>query len=785
MLNSNLSIENEYSLRNAFEKGLNLFVGAGFSIYAKDIENQYLPLGQDLAKELAHKFNKTQCDLVRISTLLERTVRSEFYSYLIKRFSVAEFDPIYNALNKINIKNIYTTNIDNLIPKIFSQNPYRYLHNQAQNGEATSSNAINYLPLHGNVDEVEPKFVFDAVSLANIYNDTTRIWSFLSMAIEKYPTVFLGYSFNDSSTIQALTSHHTFNNAQKEKWIVLPQANQDDIEYYKSLGFSIIIADTKSLLQYINSIQPTKENIISNKSEIEKLLAGNIVPSSIKGSISRPINEFFKGQAPTWSDIINNNVCKTSYYAIIQNSIFTPHKHTIITGAPATGKTTLMMQIAYGIKYEGTKLIFHNLTITGAEYYAKLIGDHKVLIFIENFTDDINAFFKLANLKNAKLVGVDRSHNLNMVNHKFPSNQYNIINVTELSDSDIQNIFDSLPPSIKGATIKKEKKNRIYEDDSIFEFVARNIKGQNVTIRYQEVLQELELSNHELAEFLVLCAYMHSSRVPLSLEVACSYFNETNQIYQYQKVIDMREKLNDLLKDYYTNELIDNETDFYYPRSSFIAESIIKNASRELLRDVMTNVIKRVPSIQIYNYHVFKKHAFDKSIVSKAFPQWKDGKAFYEQVFLYDYHNPYVLQQGALYLSSKKKFQEAFAWIDKAINITNNKQFSIRNSHAIILFDANYDIDSLEAERQLDQSMDILSQCVNSDLRKTFHAITYADQAIKYYHKYGTEKAISYLKQAQTWLNSEREEHKWDRDVRKRISLIEDILTKISQPRYS
>lgn len=107
---------------------------------------------------------------------------------------------------------------------------------------------------------------------------------------------------------------------------------------------------------------------------------------------------------------------------------------------------------------------------------------------------------------------------------------------------------------------------------------------------------------------------------------------------------------------------------------------------------------------------------------------------------LYDYTNPYVLQQGALYLSSKKKFQDAFAWIDKAINMTNNKQFSIRNSHAIILFDANYDIDSLEAEKQLDQSMDILSQCVNSDLRRTFHAITYADQAVKYYHKYGTER---------------------------------------------
>lgn len=80
----------------------------------------------------------------------------------------------------------------------------------------------------------------------------------------------------------------------------------------------------------------------------------------------------------------------------------------------------------------------------------------------------------------------------------------------------------------------------MYEDDSIFEFVARNIKGQNVTIRYQEVLQKLESSNRDLAEFLVLCGYMHSSRVPLSLEVACSYFNKSNQLYQYQNVTIVR-----------------------------------------------------------------------------------------------------------------------------------------------------------------------------------------------------------------------------------------------------
>lgn len=776
-----IKIENEHSLKEALRSGVNLFVGAGFSVDAENKKGDKLPLGKNLALELCEKFGKKASDnLSKISTLLEKTNRTEFYKFLVEKFTVAEFPKYYYAINKLNLKGVYTTNIDNLISKIVSANPKRYLHNQAQNGVPTDSKAIPYLPLHGSVEDAEPNFVFDVVSLANIYNDASRIWSFLSHAVEKYPTVFVGYGLNDSSTIQALTSQKTFNNAQKEKWILLIKDDEDDIEYYKSLGFSIIIANTKEFLEYIENVSLDQGVINSKKKndELVSLLKGNLIPTSIKGQVVRPIDEFFKGQAPTWGDIINNNIYKTSHYHTIHNSIFVPDKHIIITGAPVTGKTTLMMQIAYNVKYSGVKLIFNNLTLSSAEYYSKLIGDNAVLIFIENFTDDINAFLKLAELKRVKLVGVDRSHNLNMVNHKFPANKYEIINVTQLTESDTQNIFDSLPPSIRGRSIKREQRNQ-YEDDSIFEFVIRNIKGQNVASRYDGVLKKLEREHHELAEFLVLCGYMHSSRVPLSLEVACSYFSDPNQLYNYRKVFEMRHDLDDLLKDYYSNELLDQDMDFYYPRSYFIAESIIKSASRDVLKEVMNKVIDRVPTVQIHNYHTFKKHAFDKSIVSKAFPDWKEGKEFYERVFLYDFKNPYVLQQGALYLSMKKKYHDAFSWIDRAITMTNNKHFSIRNSHAIILFDANYNVDSTDAERQLDASMDILSQCINSDLRTTFHAKTYADQAIRYYNKYGNNRAVSYLGQAKLWLEKEIQERGWDYDVKKQHGKINDILKHI------
>lgn len=53
-----MKIENKYSLSNAISNGINIFVGAGFSIYAKDAFDRELPLGNKLLEELNEKFEK-------------------------------------------------------------------------------------------------------------------------------------------------------------------------------------------------------------------------------------------------------------------------------------------------------------------------------------------------------------------------------------------------------------------------------------------------------------------------------------------------------------------------------------------------------------------------------------------------------------------------------------------------------------------------------------------------------------------------------------------------------
>lgn len=779
-----MEIQNKNTLIHAMKTGINVFVGAGFSLYAYDKCDNRLPTGKELANELQKNFNVKSSDLSMISTILQRRSKVKFKSFLTERFTVKKYEPFYENLNFVNVKSFFTTNIDNLVPKIVSaSNSKRFINDLLAYGENTDANRINYLSLHGNVDNPENDYVFDVQSLATTFDNNQRIWSYLSNACEKNPTIFLGYSFSDNSVIQALSSYRTFENAQKEKWILLYNPTEEEIEYYEALDFSIIKGDIKEFLEYVPTllgVDKLTEGGHKLNDDILDIFKNNLVPIDNRNQVSRPIIDFFRGQVPIWSDILSNKIYKVSYYKTIQDSIYNKSKQTIVIGAPVSGKTTLAMLLAYNMQFDGLKLMYTGLTLSKVDFILKMLGDMKALIFVENFTDSIDAFLKLSYAKNVIIVGVDRSQFYSTVSHMLPSDVFDIINVTELSDTDIQGVFNSVPIEIKASSItqKRKKNDTQYAADSIYEFVVRNIKGQNIVDRYKKIIRDLENDDSDLMEFLLLCAYMHKCRVPLSIEVAYSYFSDK---YDYQEVLSMENELDDMLSEFEgSNDLLDSSIEYYYPRTYFIAEAILKYSSSMLLRKVMCNVVDNVPKYLIYNFRTFRKYAFDSMLADRAFNDWNEGKKFYQSAYLYDNENPYVLQQGALFLSKKRQFQEAFKWIDRAINSTNDKYFSIRNSHAIVLFDANYDLLLNEmVEKQLDRSMEILHKCYNDDSRKIFHAIVYADQAERYYLKTNCSKTIKYLQQAQIWLKEESANNKWNYELKQRLSKVEKILGKL------
>src|SRR4051812_31800372 len=121
-----MTIELKNVLEDAFKTGINLFLGAGFSVLAKNEDGQNLPLGTELAKDLSRYFKTASLDLPKVTQIIESRQKEQLHEYLRAVFCVDEFPQDYKNLNNISIVNIFTTNIDDLAFKIFHDSKRYY-----------------------------------------------------------------------------------------------------------------------------------------------------------------------------------------------------------------------------------------------------------------------------------------------------------------------------------------------------------------------------------------------------------------------------------------------------------------------------------------------------------------------------------------------------------------------------------------------------------------------------------------------------------------------------------
>ena len=208
---------------------------------------------------------------------------------------------------------------------------------------------------------------------------------------------------------------------------------------------------------------------------------------------------------------------------------------------------------------------------------------------------------------------------------------------------------------------------------------------------------------------------------------------------------------------------------YYAPRSTLVSQAIIQQAATRFLKRVITQFHNQVSSYRIHRYDVFRRRAFEHNLMNRVFEDWNEGISFYRNCHSNEPWNPFILQQGALYLSSKKRFQEAFQMIDESLSISNRRIPSIRNSHAVILFEANIGRPETDGivEQTLQESMGILKECYTYDQRKAYHALVFADHSLSYERRFGRARGQGYLETALSWLMEEERNSYWNREVRR------------------
>ncbi len=771
-----MNIELKELFERALREGINLFLGSGFSIYSKDIDGQTLPLSVELCEELSLEFKCPNLnDLSKICTIIDTYNSEGLRNFLFKRFDVKEVPKFYNNLAKVNCPRIYTTNIDNLVSKIFEESSKKYLNNIFLNGFCfKDNNCIDYIPLHGSIEVDGSKFLFNSQDVASSFRVQRNGWASLSISASQIPSLFIGYSLNDVGSIEALFGDPQFRECQKSKWIVLHKADEGAETYFKALGFKIIIADTKELLEYVGSIDiPADSKNNKTKDYLEALYPDACVPKGNKNINIRSIDEFFLGASPMWSDIFSNRIYKVSHFDKIINLIEQP-KHIIITGIPASGKSTLLLQIAKHISaYKRTFVFDKILTVNKTNIIKSEIKSPSVLL-IDNFTNDIDAFINLLDNQFVKLIGFDRYYNIDFNIHKLSKKTFQFYDITDLTAQDIQGIYEKIPLTIRKSPMTT--KNIPSDIPSIFEIVNYNINKTDINSRYKPVIRDLKEKDPVLSELLILSCYLHSCRTPVSFEVANAYLSD--DVESYEEVLDLLDTLRGLINEV-VGSIIDDayDQDYYQPRSQILAETIIAQANSNDFCDVFVKFHRNVYKHVIPNFHVFKRFAYDCYYTQKAFPNWEKGLEFYESVYRND-NTPFILQQAALYLLKKKRYSEAAIKIDHALQISKKRFFSIENTHAIILFKANINTPNVNSSTRgiLDRSMQILRDCYLDDQRKTYHAITFAEQALEYYTHFPDERATEYLELSSKWLNEIEVEKRYDIRTRKLLKEIESLL---------
>lgn len=751
-----ISIQNEELFKQSLSKGINLLTGAGFSVLAKNRTEESLPLVPGLVGKICSEYDLKKYSnrgLSWLSKQIKRNKAQEYNLFLKSLYSVENYDQRYECLSKINIKNILTTNIDNLAEKIFDNIDRQYLNDTKLHGVLDSSE-INLYKLHGSVTySYKEEMLFSTDELSGAFLRDNSFWSAAQIKHHSFPTLFWGINVNDPNIIDLINKKNFGGRPSANNWIlILPEKDFDiDAETYQEDGYFIIRGKTDELLNYICEIdleerEGKSEKIYTTSHYFEEHQIDNILT---KKHPARPIRLFYQGDDPRWSDIIEEKLYRLSFFNEIKNDILSKN-HVHITGIHGSGKTTLLMQLAASKEIPGNKFYFEHITTDQAKkFISEFSNKENIIIFLDNLSANLDAFDLLKEMVNVKIISAERdivSFNIRVL--ECSSKNTSVIDISDISSGEIKQICHHM---------NKPPQTFRYEKTSLFEIVSKLWFNTEAQKRIKQVVNNLP---EGLLEFYTINAYARFSGIACSMDMLFSYYMDDEDI-GYKEIFQYVDQLRSAIDE--DNYYKDEAQDYFTLRSKIFSEMSIKVIKPAVLGHVISKFHRNIHQSLIHNFKIFRRKAWDADITILAFPNKEKGIQFYEEQ-LKNYDDPFIKHQYSLYLYRNNLIDNAWRIIEEASNDTNGRVFSINNTHAMFLFERNIDREEDEhgtVDEMLRKSFDELEKCLLKDASKSFHAITYAKHAKRYHKRYSNDNSISFLLKSIKFVNQELSNNKY------------------------
>lgn len=734
------------------KSGLNLFLGAGFSVYAYNSDGQSLPLGEGINEMLINLFSldkKRKYSLNKTCQKIKKDNEDALTRILKEKYTVRQYNSKYGTIPELPIKNIVTINIDNLVERIYDENSGGiYLSDSKLYGSLEDKNSVNYYKIHGSVTyPITDSLLFTEKETTDLFLRDKNLFNTISYKLSTAPTIFWGTSLQDNNTIELVCSADVFAKEKTQRWIVVypSEENVKLIDDFKDLGFNIIEADTLELVDYLYKMDFGWRPSQNRKYKYEELFSENYISDRLKkSSVRRPVVDFFAGAEPQISDILSNNVIRIGYYSDVLNLVI-KERIVLVTGIPGCGKSTLLLQLAFSNDIDGAKFWFSSITKQEAERLRDAINNNKetVYVFIDNLCNNMEAFKILSEVKNIKLVVAERALNFDYVKRSFNIDSKDIIDISNLNKEDIQSICKNMKrPGDEVIGLIEKNKNI-----SLLEIVFYASTKSLILERIKRYINDLRTFNDSrlrinLLELFGLVNYTSYCGVPCSMDMLLFYFSD--DIEDYKDVLYALKKMTQIIVEAdLPDDLVQNQ-DYLVMRSKLFAEKTLKYIDKITMARVLNRFWDSISPHIVYRYDVFKKKAYDADITEAVFGI-TEGKRFYEKLMSID-NSAFVKHQYAIFLLRKKKYDLAWIMIDQAYTESEKKVFSIANTHAVILFEMNIEALATTPEQikllkeTLQKSFKTLGYCITQDIRINYHVLVYSRNTIRYYKRFGVDE---------------------------------------------
>lgn len=735
-------IEREELLKEKLKLGIHLFTGAGFSCLKNENGNS-LPIGSELCKEICDKFDFQYDtfgdDLESLCALAEGDELQDFFR---KRFYVDDINPKYFLLNKINLLSYITTNIDNIIHVAIESDTRYYLNSMTYYGAPRLDRSeICYIPLHGEISNHESKLYFGKFDLAMVDKANTDLFQSAIIKMKNSPVLFWGYGFHDKGVLKIVQK--LISEGPQDIWVQCMPDNQKQINLFRGLGCNTIIGDTDDLFDWIadNVDEPEEIEIDDIRENIN--LKKYFIPS-ISQVPAVPAKDFYINGNTQWYSVLSKQAVELD----IVNDVYNKHlsnKNIIIVGTDFSGKTTALMQLALKINHKN-KLFIQNLTVEKSKYILNNLSSTEAVIFVDNCEEDLQAYRILAEADNVYTIATATDYTYEASKHLLEGVLVEHFFIEDFTKEQARRFYNAIDSKLRNDKFVYK------EDDSekfaILEMMLKNVANSMRQKRVKELLLKVLRRSYQAFETVALSCYLSGNRSALSTDILFSYF-DCNSYEDTQRYVN---EANGLLRALdVAVDCCEDDQDYYDIRSKMFLHHCKKvltenNDLVQAYSSVVKTFIERIPVYKIYRYNLFRRSAYDAKFFHILFKE--ESNEIYEK--LYDYEpNPYTLQQWALCRSYLKQFKLAFADIDKALRQRPNN-FSIKNTSAIILFEANREERNETGRQKRAEAMKILTECYKNDKRKAYHANRFAEFAINIFE---IDNDSKYIEQAQKWID--------------------------------